>query len=280
MPHLLDTHFHFDFLDGPERRAEFVRELARLSDAGTGDAGVSVVAQSVTPRGFVQLREQLTEIAERAGVPAEHRAVPVPSLGFHPWWITSREQAECELEVFEGVVASGLTRFIGEIGLDFSSRRLERSSAELQKWVLRQVIDAVCSAAHDSADPFVLSVHAVQAASAVLDLLKDCGLGDSHVVPIFHWFSGTSDELTRLMRCGGYVSINRRMLETKRGRAYAQQVPEERLLLETDLPDGGSLGAGAFVDTLTGTLTRLSEVCGRDMLPIILENQGRLYGTS
>ena len=55
-------------------------------------------------------------------------------------------------------------------------------------------------------------------------------------VPIFHRFGGTSDELTRLIRTGGYISVNPLMLRTKRGRAYVSQVPVDRLLLETDLP--------------------------------------------
>ena len=55
-------------------------------------------------------------------------------------------------------------------------------------------------------------------------------------MPIFHRFGGTSDELTRLIRAGGYISVNPRMLRTKRGRAYVSQVPVDRLLLETDLP--------------------------------------------
>ena len=55
----------------------------------------------------------------------------------------------------------------------------------------------------------------------------------------FHWFSGTSDELTRVIRSGCFVSVNPRMLETKRGRAYAQAIPEDRLLLETDMPPEG-----------------------------------------
>ena len=53
---------------------------------------------------------------------------------------------------------------------------------------------------------------------------------------IFHWFSGTGEDLTRARRLGCYFSINERMLQSRRGRAYATQIKEEHLLLETDFP--------------------------------------------
>ena len=55
---------------------------------------------------------------------------------------------------------------------------------------------------------------------------------------IFHWFTGTSDELARARQRGCHFSINEHMLKTKRGREYARQIPLERLLLETDAPSG------------------------------------------
>ena len=50
------------------------------------------------------------------------------------------------------------------------------------------------------------------------------------------------------------------MLATKRGRAYAQAVPRERLLLETDEPSapGASLEAGAWRGLLERALVDLA----------------------
>ena len=206
---LIDTHFHLDFITDLDKRALFVRESTQL--------GVQVVAQTVLPSHFARDIDLYTP-----GGPLEGA---VPSLGFHPWWIDGWER---ELDIFAEMV--GRTRHIGEIGLDFSPRRLETVPQHVQVAVLRRVLDTVSDAAASTSEPYVLSIHAVRSASAVLDLLEGCP-----ALPVFHWFSGTSDELTRLIRMGGAISVNPRMLETKRGRAYAKQVPADRLYLETDL---------------------------------------------
>ena len=52
---------------------------------------------------------------------------------------------------------------------------------------------------------------------------------------ILHWFSGTSDELTRARRLGCYFSLNA-CWKRNEGRAYARAVSADRLLLETDEP--------------------------------------------
>jgi TatD DNase family protein len=78
-------------------------------------------------------------------------------------------------------------------------------------------------------------VHAVRSADAVLDVLDRTGCLANNQV-IFHWFSDSSQALTRAIRAGCSFSVNARMLATKRGREYAKAIPKECLLLETDLP--------------------------------------------
>lgn len=231
---LLDTHFHLDFVPAPQR-ATLLAELA--------ESDVQVVAQTVLP----------SEFQVQPGA--------LPSLGFHPWWVTPT--FESELEAFASYLPQ--TRFIGEIGLDFSPRRV--GSAPLQIEALRRIFSLL------KGPPYVLSIHAVRAATEVLDLLPD------NVIPVFHRFSGTSDELTRLMQSGGYISVHPSMLESKKGRAYVKQMPEDRLLLETDLPASTSavVSAGDVVASLQGTLETLSELLGQDMAPVINQTQQDVY---
>lgn len=200
---LRDSHFHLDFLDDP---AAFLRDSLPL--------GVEVVAQTVLPSHFARDIDKFS--GEWAGA--------IPSLGFHPWWVD--EDYERELDIFAAQLPR--TRYVGEIGLDFGPRHV--GSRDLQVTVLQRILQLVGDR--------TLSIHAVRAASAVLDLLEGT---DAH--PVFHWFSGTSDELTRLIRMGGSISVNPRMLQTKRGRAYIRQVPPDRLLLETDLPGDDPVSA-------------------------------------
>lgn len=256
---LLDTHFHLDFV-APEQREDLLGELAAR--------GVQVVAQTL--------------------LPTSHSPAPLTSLGFHPWWIESKEQADRELECFRCALPH--TRFVGEVGLDFSPRRLEQASADLQRAVLGQILEAVrvLETVRDSSaqggEPHVMSIHAVRAATELLDLWEEVDMPATTAVPVFHWFSGTSDDLTRLIKIGGYISVNPRMLESKRGRAYVRQVPADRLLLETDLPaqplavadipDLADQVAGLLVDAVSS----ISLLRGEDAMPILEANQARLYG--
>lgn len=259
---LLDTHFHYDFL-APALRPAF--------DEALRAQGVQVVAQTLKPSAYRELRQ----VADSAA--------PLLSLGFHPWQVASPAQVEAELEIFEAEVTS--TRLIGEIGLDFLPRRLEASPADLQLEVLRRIVSAVLQAAEGLAaeKPYVLSVHAVRAATALLDLCEEFDVPSSPIVPVVHRFGGTSDELTRLVRAGGCISVHPQMVESKRGRAYVRQVPADRLLLETDLPEqpADALDVQLFAQGVGGRLRRLVERIsaerGGDFAPILLENQKRLY---
>ena len=115
---------------------------------------------------------------------------------------------------------------VGEVGLDFSVSHAASKEAQLQAF---EAIASACAQVGGKA----LSIHSVQAAGEALDILEktkclascDC---------IFHWFSGTGDQFIRARNAGCYFSFGPRALNTKRGRAYASQIPAERLLRETD----------------------------------------------
>ncbi len=218
---LIDTHFHYDFLPQASRE-RFKAEIAR--------EGGEIIAQTVRPSGFIEL---------------ERENLPMAAVGYHPWYID--DNFARELEIFREALRR--TRFVGEIGLDFAPRRLDDVSAETQIHVFTSILDAVQA----SNLSHILSIHTVRSAGVVLDLLEprmDSESGQAsgeNFVPIFHRFGGTSDELTRLIRAGGYISVNPLMLRTKRGRAYVAQVPVDRLLLETDLPREPGSGDAAEV---------------------------------
>lgn len=197
-------------------------------------------------------------------LPSAFQPGPRQSLGFHPWWV--EPDVEAELVLFDAHVRA--TRLIGEVGLDFSASRIANS--DQQERVFRHIVQLLDSS-------HIMSIHAVKSVTRVLDLLADCS-----ATPIIHWFSGNSDELTRLIRLGGLISVNPRMLESKRGRAFVKQVPEDRILLETDLPTSDELSMpqqAELVSTLlTETADQLSNLRGCDMTAVIEANQMRVYG--
>lgn len=246
MRSLLDTHFHLDFVDDPARL------IALLSDAK-----VAIIAQTLLPSAYQ---------AQRDGY--DDRNDTRLALGFHPWEIVDDDQVARELEVFDTQVAT--TSFIGEVGLDFAPRHLENKKRQVQ--VFTHILGRA-TAGH------VLSIHAVRSAGAVVDLIEETA---TQATAVIHWFSGTSDELTRLMRAGGYISVNPRMLETKRGRAFIRQVPAERLLLETDFPATRGADAtdtaAATIGALNGLYQAITQLRGEDIGEILTATQHRLFG--
>ncbi len=227
---LFDMHCHLDFLPDP-------RGLA-LQAAATGIGALSV---TVDPKDFTRIHGTLSDVPGfRVG------------LGAHPWWIADGRVDNEGLSLFESLVPE--TRYIGEVGLDFAPRRA--ASFETQVAALERIASA-CALSGDK----LLSLHAVRSADAVLDILGRTGCLKTCRC-IFHWFSCSSDELTRALRAGCYFSINPRMFATKRGRAYARSIPSDRLLLETDEPPelNAHLACEDWHTELAGTLSRLADL--------------------
>lgn len=264
MTNLIDTHFHFDFIKEDHLRQQLLTEMEQAS--------LELVAQTVLPSEYERL---ITQDIKPDKV----------SLGFHPWWIKNQQQAESELVVFEKWVSQ--THLIGEIGLDFSDKRLGVVPQALQISIFKQLIQQVISQSQNSQEPYILSIHAVRSVKEVLDIFEACHVMQENIIPIIHWFSGTSDELIRLIKMECYLSINPRMLTTKKGRAYVSQVPRERLLLETDWPsdpiklenDLQTL-ISALKTTLPQLVEDLSALRDEEMLEVIMENQQQVYGAN
>lgn len=232
---LYDMHCHLELMSNA---AEVARDAAQL--------GVGLLDATVTPAAFVQARTL------HAGAPAVRVAA-----GLHPWWLDDERCGHADIEMLVAQIAS--CPYVGEVGLDFSQRHA--SSADLQT----EAFDAIVRACASHPLPGrLLTIHAVRATGTVLDVLERHGL-DRSAACIIHWFSGTSDELTRARLAGCLFSINGRMLATKRGREYARIIPEDSLLLETDAPPGeGPYSAAAIADELEKTLSHLAEIRGVD----------------
>ena len=235
-PDLFDMHCHLGFCADS---AQAARELAAQ--------GVGAFSNTVTPAEFAEQRAALADAANvRVGA------------GLHPWWAGEFDPF-ADWDRLYGLVARN--RFIGEVGLDFSPRQADTRKVQL---------DALTCIAHACARTGnkVLSVHAVRAVDQVLDELERASVfgGLTGNACIIQWFSGTSDQLTRARRAGCFFSVNPRMLESKRGRAYAQAIPADRLLLETDEPasEGAPWDAVRVRELVEGSLAQLAALRGDD----------------
>ncbi|WP_296012069.1 TatD family hydrolase [uncultured Adlercreutzia sp.] len=231
---LFDMHCHLGFAPDPARTA---RDGAA--------AGIAVLSCTVEPSEYERLRPLLADCGNAA-----------LGLGAHPWRVADGRIGEQELEAF-CALAPGVP-YIGEIGLDFARERSNDESRRLQVDAFERMLRA-CNEAPGK----LLSVHAVQAADTALDLLEQTGAVAEHRI-IFHWFSGTSDDLARALRLGCFFSVGPCMLASRRGREYARQIPLERLVLETDLParDGEPLPANVWHAELNNALTGIAQLKG------------------
>lgn len=204
---LSDMHCHVGFMADPCR---FVQE-AEL-------AHTCVLAVSATPCDYRAFRSVFSGNDPRFVFPA---------LGIHPWWVPDTEEEVARLlNEFDSLFSSASC--IGEIGLDFSSRRVHTKEWQLRvlKHILKRCTDR---------GQMLFSLHCVQAYPELFTCLEKSG-ALKQCKGIFHWFSGSSEHLRYAIQRGCYFSVSKRMLASKRGREYVKAIPENRLLLETDAP--------------------------------------------
>lgn len=190
-------------------------------------------------------------------------------LGLHPWQVQEGPAGAAQVDSFCAQAASA--RFIGEVGLDFGRAHARTRDAQLAAF--SAAMEAIAGGEH------VVSIHAVGAAGAVLDVLGRTGALDGCAC-VFHWFSGTSDELARARRSGCFFSVGARMLATRRGREYARQLPIERLLVETDLPSaaGERLEYHSYRNQIDETYRQLAGLRGADAPDAIDRTARELFG--
>jgi len=121
--------------------------------------------------------------------------------------------------------SSGHVAAFGEIGLDYD--RLYHASKEDQKKYFVLQLDL----AEEIGLPLFL--HSRAAAADFEDILfpRLSRLNGGLV----HSFTGTVDEMCRLVSAGLYVSVNGCSLKTEENLEVVKQIPLERLMLETDV---------------------------------------------
>ena len=145
-PCLADAHVHLDFMSN-------AREVAL--DAASRD--MFLYANTVTPDGYLRTLGEVGDLPRvRVGV------------GLHPRWVAD---GLCdEADVARAVEFVSTTRWIGEVGLDFSPR-YRRDGGEARQLAAFEAMAAACTHEGDR----VLSIHAVRSASTVLDVLERTG---------------------------------------------------------------------------------------------------------
>ena len=197
----VDFHTHLDLYP------DLAAAIAKCDESRTATLTVTT-----TPQAF----------ARNCQLAAHSQYVRV-GLGLHPQLVEHRAR---ELEILERLLPQ--TRYIGEVGLDAGPRHYR--SLGLQREVFGTIL-RLCSEAGNK----ILSVHSIRSARHVLDLIEKHLPSDRGTV-VLHWFTGSPAEAKRGAELGCFFSVNERMLRSPNGHRLLQEIPEDRLLTETDGP--------------------------------------------
>ena len=248
-----DAHVHANLMDFP-------LNVARSSN----DTGLGFFTCGVTPHDYLELAPQLTQDNIRVG------------LGAHPWYISDERVTQKDIELLLELMEQ--TPYVGEIGLDFSSRYCVDGLQDLQVKAFTKICERAANLSRND-QPRVLSMHTVRSVNAVLDILEQTGAAQE-CAPIIHWFSGSSEELQRAIKLGCWFSVGEMSLKTKRGREYAKVYPKDKLLTETDLPSSNQtdISAADIMDSLKRALSGLSEARGYSVQTEVMANAAGVFG--
>lgn len=248
-----DAHVHANLMDSP-------LNLARSSHK----AELGLFTCGVTPQDYLELAPQLSQDNIRVG------------LGAHPWYISDGRVTEKDIKLLLELMEQ--TPYVGEIGLDFSSRYCVDGLQDLQVRTFTQICTRAAKLSRNG-QPRVLSMHTVRSVDAVLDILEQTGAAQA-CTPIIHWFSGSSEELQRAIKLGCWFSVGEMSLKTKRGREYAKVYPKDKLLTETDLPfsDQTNIDATDIVNSLKRALNGLREARGYSVQTEVMANAASVFG--
>lgn len=158
---------------------------------------------------------------------ARANAEVVPCFGLHPWKIKNRSANWLERlnENLDQFPEAG----VGEIGLDKWIRDYDLDDQE-------KVFRAQLKIAVQRDRPAM--VHCLQCFGRLLDVLADFSLsGDFRF--LLHSYGGPVEMVDAFVELGAYFSFSGYFLEERKAatREAFAQVPDDRLLIETDAPD-------------------------------------------
>jgi TatD DNase family protein len=217
---------------------------------------IVTLAVTTTPRAWPQNRKW-------AGKSLYVRA----AVGLHPEVVGERFD---ELPLLEECIRE--SRLIGEVGLDGSSQHRK-------SWVRQiEVFTRVLSVA-ERLGGRIVSIHSRRAAREALKCVEELTT-PAHVLPILHWFSGSSADARRGAALGCYFSVNARSLEHDTGVALARSLPEDRLLTETDGPFTATGDRASEPADVVTTIERLAAARGTtvpEMTRLVSANAQRVF---
>lgn len=237
---LLDSHCHLGAYDDP----------VAVMDAAAA-ANVSLVAVTESPDKFRRLK---TRLGRRPTIEV--------ALGLHPLRAASFRPAD----IARFFRCMPQTRWIGEVGLDFSRHGIATKKDQLR------VFDIVLTEAQPGRHP--LTVHSRGAEPDVINRLTQARLP-----AVLHWYTGPLKLVDDALAAGLYFSVNPAMIRSKRFASFIRHVPADRILLESDGPYAKASGRPAQPTDLGSVVDQLAiswQIPPVDAAQTLRQNHDRL----
>ena len=192
------------------------------------------------------------------------------SVGSHP--DSAAEVDEAVLEQYRQMAKHPKVRAIGEIGLDYYyediPREIQQKAFRLQMELARQV-------------DLPVIIHERDAHDDGMRIVKEF----KGITGVFHCYSGSAEMARQLVNMGWYIGFTgvltfknaRKAVET------AQQIPLERIVLETDCPFmapepfRGKRNHPGYLYRMAERLAELRGISVEEVHAITTENAKRLY---
>ncbi len=201
---LVDSHAHLDEVGDPYGVIERARE------AGV----IAIIAVGVDYDSNCRVLE----------LAARHGSIVLPALGMHPQNLGDNDQIRRNLSFIEENIHNAVA--VGEIGLDYHKKVVARAGKDMQKAVLKDVLEV----AGRFRKP--VSVHSRYS-------WKDCFLcvRESKIEQaVFHWYTGPVNVLRDILSEGYFASATLAAEYHDEHRRTIRETPVDRLMLETDTP--------------------------------------------
>jgi TatD DNase family protein len=194
---MIDTHCHFDFAKNP---LEYIskNETNKIITIGMTNLPSHFNMGMLHVKRFKYIRL---------------------ALGLHPLLAMEHEK-----EYANFLQNIDKTSYIGEVGLDYSREGIATKDMQIKSFAF--VLNNLKQKSK------LLSVHSRRAEETTFSMLSINSIENV----IFHWYSGSIKLLSKILDRGYYFSINPAMVKSEHGKRVISEIPEERMLTETDYP--------------------------------------------
>lgn len=240
----VDAHAHLDKYDS--ELPEILGEIERNE--------IFTVSVSMNPESYARNRKI-----------AEQSQWIVTSFGVHPW--DAPEFCD-RLESLDPLIEA--SPMVGEIGLDYlfvTEPEKHVNQREVFKYFVQKGVS----------QGKVLNIHSKGAEADVNRILGELGAKRA----IIHWYSGSLQELEKLIEKGFYFSIGVEVLSNSHIQAITKAIPALQLLTETDNPGGyrwltGECGRPSIIRSVVAMISDIREWNQWGTERLIVENSLRL----